>query len=127
MCIRDSDCVTPLGVHVPAGDGAATRLAARVCLIPIMRAGLGMVDAMLNVLPNAAVFQIGMFKRQGSDRPIEYYSRLPVSGGSECDVAFILDPVIATSRTMQPVVSKLKAWGARRTRTQPCSSARARA
>ena len=113
-CVPRHDCVTPLGVHVPAGDGAATRLAARVCLIPIMRAGLGMVDAMLNVLPNAAVFQIGMFKRQGSDRPIEYYSRLPVSGGSECDVAFILDPVIATSRTMQPVVSKLKAWGARR-------------
>ena len=108
------DCVTPLGVHVPAGDGMATRLAARVCLIPIMRAGLGMVDPMLEVLPNAAVYQIGMFKRSGSERPIEYYSRLPVSGGAECDVAFILDPVIATSRTMQPVVSKLKAWGARR-------------
>ena len=68
------DCVTPRGVHVPA-DGRATRLAARCALVPIMRAGLGMVESMQALLPNAAVHQIGMFKRRGSDRPIEYRGR----------------------------------------------------
>ena len=107
------DCVTPRGVHVPA-DGRATRLAARCALVPIMRAGLGMVESMQALLPNAAVHQIGMFKRSGSDRPVEYYSRLPKHGGDSCDIAFILDPVVATAKTMTPVIAKLKAWGAHR-------------
>ena len=58
--------------------------------------------------------QIGMFKRSGSDRPVEYYSRLPKHGGDSCDIAFILDPVVATAKTMTPVIAKLKAWGAHR-------------
>ena len=66
------------------------------------------------LLPNAAVHQIGMFKRSGSDRPVEYYSRLPKHGGDSCDIAFILDPVVATAKTMTPVIAKLKAWGAHR-------------
>lgn len=107
------DCVAPSGVFV--GPDHAQRLAARVALVPIMRAGLGMVEPMLDVVPNAAVHQIGMFKRDGSfDRPIEYYSRLPRNGGGRCDLAIVLDPVIATSRTVHAVVSKLEAWGARR-------------
>ncbi|KAJ8601146.1 hypothetical protein CTAYLR_008497 [Chrysophaeum taylorii] len=103
------DCVAPSGVFV----GAGARLAARVALVPIMRAGLGMVEPMLDILPNAAVHQVGMFKRGGPfDRPIEYYSRLPKRRG--CDLAIILDPVIATSRTVHAVVSKVEAWGAKR-------------
>ena len=82
--------------------------------MPIMRAGLGMVESMQALLPNAAVHQIGMFKRSGSDRPVEYYSRLPKHGGDSCDIAFILDPVVATAKTMTPVIAKLKAWGAHR-------------
>ena len=65
------------------------------------------------LLPNAAVHQIGMFKRSGSDRPVEYCSRLPKHGGDSCDIAFILDPVVATAKPMTPVIAKLKAWGAR--------------
>mmetsp|Transcript_2361 Transcript_2361/g.7280 ORF Transcript_2361/g.7280 Transcript_2361/m.7280 type:complete len:1032 (+) Transcript_2361:74-3169(+) len=107
------DCVAPSGVCVP--PALAQRLAARVALVPIMRAGLGMVDSMLAIVPNAAVHQIGMFKRGGTfDRPIEYYSRLPKNGGGKCDLAIVLDPVIATSRTVRAVISKLEAWGARR-------------
>ena len=73
-----------------------------------------MVESMQALLPNAAVHQIGMFKRSGSDRPVEYYSRLPKHGGDSCDIAFILDPVVATAKTMTPVIAKLKAWGAHR-------------
>ena len=93
----------------------AMKLKAKVALIPIMRAGLGMVDPMLDMLPNAAVFQVGMFKRGSQmDRPIEYYSRLPKHGGSDCDLAVILDPVIATARTVHAVILKLKKWGAKK-------------
>lgn len=105
------DCVAPSGVSVP--PSTAQRIAARIALVPIMRAGLGMVEAMLDVVPNADVHQIGMFKRGGPfDRPIEYYSRLPKHG--RCDLAIVLDPLIATSRTVHAVVSKLEAWGARK-------------
>ena len=73
-----------------------------------------MVESMQALLPNAAVHQIGMFKRSGSDRPVEYYSRLPKHGGDSCDIAFILDPVVATANTMTPVIAKLKAKARRR-------------
>jgi len=106
------DCVSPAGVLVKQGQ----RLATRVALIPIMRAGLGMLDPMLDIMPDAAVHQIGMYKRglKSSDRPIEYYSRLPRNGGGQCDLAIVLDPVIATSRTVHAVITKLKVWGARK-------------
>mmetsp|Transcript_23603 Transcript_23603/g.84238 ORF Transcript_23603/g.84238 Transcript_23603/m.84238 type:complete len:993 (+) Transcript_23603:109-3087(+) len=110
------DCVTPLGIAVAATAGQATRLAVKCAIVPVMRAGLGMVDAMLEILPNAEVHQIGMFKGGASyhARPIEYYSRLPKRGGQACDLAIVLDPCVATARTVHAVIDKLKAWGAKK-------------
>jgi len=92
----------------------AVRLAESVALIPVMRAGLGMVEPMLELLPNAVVHHLGMFRAHGSPhaKPIEYYSRLPRD--NVADLAFILEPMIATSRTVHAAISKLKGWGARK-------------
>lgn len=82
-------------------------LVEKVSLIPILRSGLGMVDSMLELLPNAAVHHIGMYRRDMM--PVQYYNRLPRK--CESDVAYILDPMIATSNTVMSVIGILKKWG----------------
>eukprot|EP00929_Paragymnodinium_shiwhaense_P119264 TRINITY_DN91149_c0_g1_i1.p1 TRINITY_DN91149_c0_g1~~TRINITY_DN91149_c0_g1_i1.p1 ORF type:complete len:979 (+),score=240.35 TRINITY_DN91149_c0_g1_i1:101-3037(+) len=105
-----SDVISPKG---PVCGSQAVRLSESIALVPILRAGLGMTEAMLELLPNAVVHHIGMFRTHGKNaKPIEYYSRLPKDSVS--DVAFILDPMIATGRTVQAAISKLKGWGAKK-------------
>lgn len=106
-----SDLTTaPVPISVPIGkethmDWKGSKLVERVALIPILRSGLGMVDSMLELLPNAAIHHIGMYKVKGQN-PVLYYNRLPKK--CEADVAFILDPTIATSSTILSVVNLLK-------------------
>jgi len=104
------------GVRTPVGPLAASQaslISESVALIPILRAGLGMVDAMQDLLPSATVHHIGMFRAHGgTGQPIEYYSRLPKDGS--CDVAIILEPMIATAQTMMAALAKLKGWNAGR-------------
>ena len=101
----------PIGISVPYGkeghrDAIGQKLVERIALIPIMRSGLGMVDSMLELLPNAHVHHIGMYKAHGQDRPVQYYNRLPRQCDS--DVAYVMDTLIATSSTIMSVVSILK-------------------
>lgn len=98
---------TPMNVEF---DGA--KLSDRIAIIPILRAGLTMADGMLELLPNAAVHHIGMYRSKDSLLPIQYYNRLPKN--ESCDVAYIVDPCIATSNTIHAVVSIVKKWGAKR-------------
>jgi uracil phosphoribosyltransferase len=65
-----------------------------VALVPIMRAGLGMVEPMLDLLPNARVHHIGMYRNKNSLLPVQYYNKLPKE--CEIDCAIVLEPLIAT-------------------------------
>jgi len=106
-----SSVFSPVG---PVADTSAVKLVQSVAMVPVLRAGLGMVDAMLELLPNAVVHHLGMFRPHSmglQQKPIEYYSRLPKDGAT--DLAFVLDPMIATSRTCLAAVEKLKGWGAK--------------
>ncbi len=76
-----------------------------MALIPILRSGLGMVDSMLDLVANAQVHHIGMY-RSKSLMPVQYYNRLPKK--CDVDVAYILDPLIATSATIISVAGMLK-------------------
>lgn len=101
----------PVDISVPYGkedhrDYKGHKLVERVALIPIMRSGLGMVDSMLELLPNAQVHHVGMYKAHGQERPVQYYNRLPRQCDS--DVAFVMDTIIATSSTVMSVVKILK-------------------
>jgi uracil phosphoribosyltransferase len=97
-----------VALTVPVGkdhvDHTGQTLAEKVALVPILRSGLGMVDSMLELVPNAAVHHIGMYRREMM--PVQYYNRLPKK--CEADVVFILDPIIATSNTVMSVISILK-------------------
>jgi uracil phosphoribosyltransferase len=101
----------PVALTVPVGhdhvDCIGKKLADRVALVPILRSGLGMIDSMLELLPDAGVHHIGMYRK--GTMPVQYYNRLPRK--CESDVAYILDPMIATASTIMSVISILKKWG----------------
>src|SRR5262245_48023222 len=67
----------PLAIETPLGPMTAATLEPRVGLIPILRAGLGMVGAMLELLPNAEVWHLGLYRDERTLKPVEYYNKLP--------------------------------------------------
>lgn len=94
------------------GTWDAAELSTRVSLVPILRSGLGMVDAMLELIPTANVHHIGMYRSKNAILPVQYYNRLPRE--CDCDTAIILEPCIATAATINATVTVLKTWGVRK-------------
>jgi len=100
----------PLTIRTPLERIEADELADRIGLVPILRAGLGMVDAMLELMPTAQVWHLGLFRDERTLRPVEYYNRLPDS--ATVDVCLILDPMLATGGSATAAIEVLKRWGA---------------
>lgn len=99
-------------VATPLAEAPAQALAVRVGLVPILRAGLGMVEGVWEVVPNAEVWHIGLYRDEATLRPVEYYNKLPVS--PTVDVCLVLDPMLATGGSAVATVDILKRWGASR-------------
>lgn len=99
-------------VTTPLTTTAGSRLAERVGLVPILRAGLGMIDPVLDLIPTAEVWHLGLYRDEATAEPVEYYSKLPP--GRPVDVALVLDPMLATGGSVTAAVGTLKAWGVRR-------------
>lgn len=99
-------------ITTPLGQVVGRRLCERVGLVPILRAGLGLVEGVWNLMPNAEVWHIGLFRDERTLQPVEYYSRLPVS--PTVDVCMVLDPMLATGGSAVAAIEILKKWGARR-------------
>jgi len=88
-------------------DCKGEKLVEHVALIPILRSGLGMVDSMLELLPNAQTHHIGMYRTKGEEpTSVLYYNRLPRK--CQADVAYVMDVLIATSSTIMSVIGLLK-------------------
>jgi uracil phosphoribosyltransferase len=100
----------PLEIRTPIEPMRAEELADRIGLIPILRAGLGMVDAMLELMPTAEVWHLGLFRDERTLRPVEYYNKLPDS--ATVDLCLILDPMLATGGSASAAIEVLKRWGA---------------
>ena len=93
------------------GSYEGDKLAAKVAVVPILRGGLSMMDPLLELLPNSAVYHIGMYK--GSHNlPIQYYNRLPRK--CQCEHTFLVDPVIGTAATLIATCTILKKWGTKK-------------
>jgi uracil phosphoribosyltransferase len=97
-------------VRTPLEDTTSHALADRIGLVPILRAGLGMVDAMLELMPTAEVWHLGLFRDERTLRPVEYYNKLPDS--ATVDLCLILDPMLATGGSATAAIEVLKRWGA---------------
>lgn len=102
----------PVAVQTPLAPAEGRKLAEKVGLVPILRAGLGMVEGAWQMLPGAEVWHIGLSRDERTLQPVEYYSRLPVS--PTVDVCLVLDPMLATGGSAVAAVDILKRWGARR-------------
>ncbi|HSG86499.1 MAG TPA: uracil phosphoribosyltransferase [Candidatus Limnocylindrales bacterium] len=102
--------IRPISVRTPLETTDAFELADRIGLVPILRAGLGMVDAMLELMPTAQVWHLGLFRDERTLRPVEYYNKLPDS--ASVDVCLILDPMLATGGSATAAIEVLKRWGA---------------
>lgn len=102
--------VRPLSIETPMEPMAASELGERIGLVPILRAGLGMVDAMLELMPTAQVWHLGLFRDERTLRPVEYYNKLPDS--ATVDLCLILDPMLATGGSATAAIDVLKKWGA---------------
>jgi uracil phosphoribosyltransferase len=102
--------VTPITIRTPIEEMEAAELGERIGLVPILRAGLGMVDAMLELMPTAQVWHLGLFRDERTLRPVEYYNKLPDS--ATVDLCLILDPMLATGGSATAAIEVLKRWGA---------------
>ena len=83
----------------------------KLALVPILRAGLGMVDGMLTLLPAAKVGHIGLYRNEETLEPVEYYCKLP-SDIAERDV-MVLDPMLATGGSAVDAIAQIKKRGAK--------------
>ena len=102
--------VWPERVETPLEVAEARVLAKRIGFAPILRAGLGMVDAALELLPTADVRHLGIYRDHATLLPVEYYSRL--QGLPTASVYIILDPMLATGQSAAAAVDRLQNWGA---------------
>jgi len=95
--------------QTPVGPFTGSTIKPRIGLTPILRAGLGMSDAMLTLFPNAPVYHLGLYRERVTLQPVEYYSKLPQT--PPADLVFVLDPLIATGGTACAALAMIIDWG----------------
>jgi uracil phosphoribosyltransferase len=99
-------------VQTPLEGAQATRLADEVVIVAILRAGLGLVDGFLRLVPDGRVGHLGMYRDEEALRPVGYYENIP-SGVENAEV-FVVDPMLATGGSSVQAIHRLKRAGARR-------------
>lgn len=104
--------VEPASVPTPLTTYSGERVAETVGLLPILRAGLGMAGAVLDLLPTAQVWHLGLYRDHLTLKPVTYYNKLPATPTIER--ALVLDPMLATGGSAVAAVDVLKQWGLKR-------------
>jgi uracil phosphoribosyltransferase len=99
-------------VTTPLGETTGQLLAERVALVPILRAGLGMVDPVWNLILDAQVGHIGLYRDETTLQPVEYYSKLPTA--NQVGACLLLDPMLATGGSTVAACNILKRHGMER-------------
>ena len=104
--------LAPRSVNTPMAEASGDELADKIGLVPILRAGLGMVDGIWELVPSAEVWHIGLYRDHETLQPVQYYNKLPVH--PTVSVCLVLDPMLATGGSAVATVDALKRWGAKR-------------
>jgi len=108
-----SDLLTQdVEVTTPLAQMRCLELKEKVGLVPILRAGLGMVEGVWELIPNAEVWHIGLYRDEKTLKPVEYYNKLPLE--PTVSVCLILDPMLATGGSAVATVDVLKNWGVKK-------------
>lgn len=103
LSLRPATVQTPLALY------AGHELQAQIGLIPILRAGLGMVDPILDMIPTAHVWHLGLYRDHETLQPVSYYNKLPPQ--VDVDICLVLDPMLATGGSASAAITVLKRWG----------------
>ena len=106
LVLVDEEVTTPMGM------AAGHRLRTKIGLIPILRAGLCMVEGVLEMIPTAEVWHLGLYRDERTLHPVTYYNRLPTP--NRVQLSLVLDPMLATGGTAEASVDILKRWGCER-------------
>lgn len=102
--------MSPMRVTTPMGETTGVTVDDTIGLVPIMRAGIGMVNGIIELLPSVQVWHIGLYRDEKTLRPVEYYNKLPDE--ATVNVVFVLDPMLATGGSAVATIDILKKWGA---------------
>ncbi|QYJ14918.1 Uracil phosphoribosyltransferase [Rubrobacter xylanophilus DSM 9941] len=98
-------------IRTPLAETEVQEISAPVCLVPVLRAGIGMLDGALALLPTATVGFMGLFRDEATAKPVEYYVNLPRDLAEY--LVLVLDPMLATGGSLSATLGKLKEEGAR--------------
>ena len=96
-------------IETPVAKTTGRKISEEIVIVPILRAGMGMLDAMLRVLPYAKVGVLGMQRNEKTAEPVPYYAKVPPAKRSE--MAIVIDPMFATGGSAVDAISQLKALG----------------
>jgi len=99
----------PVIVETPNETTTCHELAGRFAAVPILRAGLGMVEPLEELIPQLEVWHLGLYRDEETAQPVHYYDKLPTSNPP--DIAFVLDPMLATGGSACMAIRALKQWG----------------
>jgi uracil phosphoribosyltransferase len=113
LLIYEATADLPTSKHVyetPLEETIGDRVSIDIGLVPILRAGLGMVEAAADALPKAEVWHLGMYRDEATHKPVSYYNKLPETCPN--DLVLVLDPMLATGGSAVDAISVLKEWGA---------------
>jgi uracil phosphoribosyltransferase len=99
-------------IETPLEKMKAQQLKEKIGLVPILRAGLGMVEGIWELMPSAEVWHIGLYRDEKTLQPVEYYNKLPVD--PRVSVCLILDPMLATGGSATATADILKKWGVKK-------------
>jgi uracil phosphoribosyltransferase len=102
----------PTQIETPLAITRGLSLKDQIGLVPILRAGLGMVEGIWELLPSSQVWHIGLYRDEQTLKPVQYYNKLPVE--PTVSVCLILDPMLATGGSAVATVDILKHWGVKK-------------
>lgn len=102
----------PRELETPLAKMIGQELQEKIGLVPILRAGLGLVEGFWELMPSAEVWHIGLYRDEHTLRPVEYYNKLPLE--PRVSVCLILDPMLATGGSATATASVLKKWGVKK-------------
>lgn len=104
--------IEPKEVLSPMGKAKGGAIKENVGLVPILRAGLGMVDGIWDLIPDAQVWHIGLYRDEETLQPVQYYNKLPTA--PTVGVCLVLDPMLATGGSAAATIKILKDWGVKK-------------
>lgn len=102
----------PRELETPLAKVVGAELKEKIGLVPVLRAGLGMVEGFWELMPGAEVWHIGLYRDEHTLRPVEYYNKLPLE--PTVSVCIILDPMLATGGSATATAEVLKRWGVKK-------------